>query len=409
MFWIGVYNLRYKKLVLISSSIIVLLGFTFSYYLGSTTNKTETKEELSKNELTKPVKEDLPKTKATVPDKSDEKDITETLDEEPTPVISPVKETKKSEILISSVGDCTLGTDISFNKSTSLPVIYQKSNDPEYLFKNVSGIFEKDDFTVANLETTFTNATVERPKTFNFKGDPELANSLILGSIEAVNLSNNHIYDYNQKGFNDTIKTLNEKKIEFFGEGYKLITTIKDVKFGFLGYQGWTNDKKLLEKLKGDIESLKKENCIVIINFHWGQERKYYPNAIQKELAHYAIDNGADLIIGHHPHVIQGIEKYKDRYICYSMGNFCFGGNSNPSDKDTFIFQSKFIVENNKLTSLGIKVVPCSISSVPYKNDYSPTPLKGSDKTRLLTKLNKLSINLDQKVDDNFYFIKTSK
>lgn len=403
--------MKSRKLVLINSSIIVLLGFTFgvSCSLPNRANETEIKQELSEIEPTAPIKEDSSKIEETDSNKSDQNDNKAPSEEPLTPVISTVKETKKSEILISSVGDCTLGTDISFNKSTSLPVIYQKSKDPEYLFKNVYSIFEKDDFTVANLETTFTNATVERPKTFNFKGDPELANSLILGSIEAVNISNNHIYDYNQKGFNDTIKTLKEKKIEFFGEGYKLITNIKGVKFGFLGYQGWGSDKKMLEKLKGDIESLKTENCIIIINFHWGQERKYNPNAIQKKLAHYAIDNGADLIIGHHPHVIQGIEKYKDRYICYSMGNFCFGGNSNPSDKDTFIFQSKFIVENDNLTSLGIKVIPCSISSVPYKNDYSPTPLKGSEKTRLLNKLNKLSINLDKKVDDNFYFIKTSK
>jgi poly-gamma-glutamate capsule biosynthesis protein CapA/YwtB (metallophosphatase superfamily) len=385
--------LNYKKLIL-SCSILALLGFTFgiSYNVSHKANETKSKEHK--------------KVEVTV---SEKKDTIERNEDKPVPVISPVKETKKSEVVISSVGDCTLGTDDNFNKATSLPVIYQKSQDPDYLFKNVSSIFKNDDFTVANLETTFTDAAVKRPKTFNFKGDPKLANSLILGNIEAVNISNNHIYDYNQKGFNDTINTLKEKQVKFFGEGYKLITTIKGVKFGLLGYQGWSSDEKILKKLKSDIESLNKENCIVIINFHWGQERKYTPNSIQKKLAHSAIDNGADLIIGHHPHVIQGIEKYKDRYICYSLGNFCFGGNSNPSDKDSFIFQSKFVVEDNKLTSIGIKVVPCSISSVTYKNDYSPTPLKGTEKSRLLTKLNKLSFNLDKRVDENYYFIKTSK
>lgn len=312
-----------------------------------------------------------------------------------------------SSVLVSCVGDCTIGTDDKFNKSSTLPAIVQaKNNDMSYLFKNVLSIFNSDDITTANLETTFTNSNAKRNKggtvSYNFKASPEFAKSLNDGSIEAVNISNNHIYDYNQQGFNDTIDTLKNNNINYFGEGNKWITTINNVKFGFLGYQGWSSDDSFLQKIKNDIAALKAENCIVIINFHWGEENKYTPNETQKKLAHYSIDNGADLIIGHHPHVIEGIEKYKNRIICYSMGNFCFGGNSNPSDKDSFILQSKFNFTNKEFTQLEVKIIPCSISSTNSFNDYCPTPMKDDKKINFINKLNSLSLNLDFKLDDNF-------
>lgn len=313
---------------------------------------------------------------------------------------------KTVEVIVSSAGDCTLGTDDKFSKTLSLPgVLQSKNNDYSYLFKNVAHIFKNDDITAVNLETTLTDSNTKRAdRQFNFKGSPELAKALTLGHIEAVNLSNNHIYDYNQQGFNDTIKSLKENKINYFGEGHIWVTTIKGYKFGFLGYTGWSNDSKFLQNLKKDIQSLKNQGCTVIINFHWGEESQYVPNNVQKYIAHFAIDNGADLIIGHHPHVIQGIEKYKDKFICYSLANFCFGGNSNPPDYDTFILQAKFIFSENRLSATGIKVIPCSVSSISGRNDYCPTPLDGDAKKNFMVKLNKYSSAFGLRLGDDFYF-----
>jgi poly-gamma-glutamate capsule biosynthesis protein CapA/YwtB (metallophosphatase superfamily) len=321
-------------------------------------------------------------------------------------IAAPKVEAINTEVLLSAVGDCTIGTDNKFNYETSLPAMVVKhDNDFSYLFKNVSSIFRTDDVTIANLETTFTDSMDKEDKQFNFKASSDYAKSLPLGSIEGVNLSNNHIYDYKQKGFEDTKLALEKEKVNYFGEGSKWITKIKDKPFGFLGYRGWSLDKSFLNKLKEDISELKKTNSVVIINFHWGNENQYYPIDAQKELAHFAIDNGADIIIGHHPHVIQGIEQYKNRIIAYSLGNFCFGGNSNPTDKTTFIFQSNFKFVNNSLTSIGIRVIPCSISSVDYRNDYCPTVLKGDAKINLLTKLNKISEPAGFKISDDFFYI----
>ncbi|MDW8800461.1 CapA family protein [Clostridium sp. A1-XYC3] len=316
------------------------------------------------------------------------------------------KEPVQTEVLLSSAGDCTIGHDTNFGYANSLPaVLNQKGNDYSYFFKNVAEIFKEDNITTVNLETTFTNATVKAEKQFNFKAPPEYAKSLPLGNIEAVNLSNNHIYDYLDKGFKDTIAAVKAEGINYFGEGNKWLTEVNGNKMAFLGYRGFSSDEAFLKKVKGDIEELKSKGYTVVINFHWGQENSYYPSEGQKQIAHYAIDQGADLIVGHHPHVIQGIEKYKNKIIAYSLGNFAFGGNMNPRDKDTFILQTKFVFKDNNLVSYGIKVIPCSISSVSYVNDYCPTPLKGNREQEVLAKLNKISMNLDFELKNDFVFL----
>jgi len=312
----------------------------------------------------------------------------------------------KSEITISSVGDCTLGYDDDLGYSGSFPYIFDKNNkDYSYFFKNTTEIFKNDDLTTANLETTFTDATVKAQKTYNFKTPADQTKILTYGGIDAVNISNNHIYDYLDQGYEDTKTALTDAGIGFFGEGSRYIKEIDGVKFGFLGYRAFESSDSFLNKLKTDIASLKAEGCIVIINFHWGVERSYSPNETQKKIARYAIDNGADMIIGHHPHVVQSIETYNNKIICYSLGNFCFGGNKNPSDKDTFIAQAVFNTENSVLKSIGFRVIPASISSVDSYNDYCPTPLTGTKKEDFLAKLNGLSPDAGFKVSDQFHYI----
>lgn len=320
--------------------------------------------------------------------------------------IEPVKLPKTSEIIISSVGDCTIGWDDQFSYAASLGDVFDKNNkDFSYFFKNTADIFKNDDITTANLETAFTNSTVKAKKEYTFKAPPEFAKTLSAGYIEGVTLANNHTRDYLEQGFSDTKLALQKENIKYFGEGEKWITEVKGISFAFLGYRGFGYDKTFLKTLKSDIEALKNKGSIVIINFHWGDEGSYYPNDIQKYLARYAVDSGADLIIGHHPHVVQGIERYKGKIIAYSLGNFAFGGNKNPKDKDALIFQTKFRFEDNKLKAYGIKVIPCSVSSVTNINDYCPTPLVGDKKDQLFKKINELSPNLNFVLRDEFFFI----
>jgi poly-gamma-glutamate synthesis protein (capsule biosynthesis protein) len=312
----------------------------------------------------------------------------------------------REEIIISATGDVLIGTDPRFQyHDTLVNTFYDKGNDYSYFMKNVRDIFEADDVTIVDLENPLTDSTDMLDKQYSFKGPKNFAKILSEGNIEAVNISNNHIYDFNKRGFMDTINSLEENDVNYFGENNIWRTEIKGIKLGFLGYPGWSYDSTTLKKIKNDIEMLKKENRVVIINFHWGDEREYYPNDIQKYLAKYSIDNGADLIVSQHPHVVQGIEIYKDKVIAYSLGNFCFGGNRNPSDKRTFILQVKFIFENSKLKDTAVRVIPCNISSVKEKNNYQPTPMAGDEKSDFFKFINEISPADNLNLSDEFYYL----
>ena len=298
-------------------------------------------------------------------------------------------------ITVSSMGDCTLGTDENFNRSTSLNAYYE-SQGAAYFFKNVKSVLENDDLSIVNMEGTLTEETARADKKFAFKGAPSYVSILTEGSVEAANLANNHSKDYGSKSFEDTVSYLTDAGIAAFGYDDVSLLEINGVKVGLTGIYELAEHLGKKEQVKANIAALKEAGAqLIIVNFHWGIEREYTPNDTQKELAHLAIDEGADLVIGHHPHVLQGVEKYKGKYIAYSLGNFCFGGNSNPQDKDTMIFQQTFtITEDGVEENDDINMIPCSISSSKSKNDYCPTILEGEEKQRVLDKIQEYSKNL---------------
>ena len=150
--------------------------------------------------------------------------------------------------------------------------------------------------------------------------------------------------------------------------------------------------EELKENIKTSIEDLRNEGAdIVILMCHWGIEKDNYPNSIQRNIAHYSIDKGADLVLGTHPHVLQGVEEYKGKNIVYSLANFSFGGNKNPFDYDNMIYVHKFNFKNGELISEENEVIPCSISSVSNRNNYQPTILEGEEKERVLARIEEYS------------------
>lgn len=114
--------------------------------------------------------------------------------------------------------------------------------------------------------------------------------------------------------------------------------------------------------------------------FHWGDESEHLPNPVQTNLAHIAVDAGADLVVGTHPHVIQSMEVYRGKLIAYSFGNFAFGGNSNPSDKRALILQTRFTAVDGSVRDVGFRVIPTRVSSPEAFNDYAPTPYRDDEK-----------------------------
>jgi len=315
--------------------------------------------------------------------------------DEPTSGGAKAKAAKPVEITISAVGDCTLGVDSRYN---SVFNSYYKRKGAAYFLKKVRPVFAKDDLTIVNFEGTLTTSKSRADKAFTFKGPAKYASILTKSSVEVANLANNHSRDFGAKGLADTKRTLKKRGIAYCQNTTIAYKTVKGVKVAFLGFDEVDGVTK--KQVKAGIKKAKKAKAaIIIVSFHWGIERDYYPAKVQKQLGRYAIDCGASLVLGHHPHVLQGIEEYKGRYIVHSLGNFCFGGNTNPADKDTMIFQQTFTVKGGKLTKKdNARIIPCSLSGSKSTNTFQPRILKGAEKRALVKKMNRLSRGMGVKV-----------
>lgn len=313
-----------------------------------------------------------------------------------TDTFSQTKTTEKKEesddtmITISAAGDCTLGSDQSSPSSVNFYAVYRKKKDPAYFFKKVKSIFEEDDMTLVNFEGTLTKRTTRAQKRFAFKGKESYVNILKKGSIEAVAFANNHCRDYGNGSYKDTIRTFNKAGIKYSSYSKVGIYKVKGKKIGMISVNGLEGESKSKKLIADGMKKLKKKKAdLRIISMHAGIEHTSTLCPEQKKIARYAIDKGANLVLGHHPHDLQGIEKYKGAYIVYSLANFCFGGNTNPVDKDTMIFQQTFVFHKGKLSKKSTaEVIPCSVSSTDGINNYQPAPAKGKKKARILKKIN---------------------
>ena len=297
-------------------------------------------------------------------------------------------------LTLSVVGDCTLGTDETFDYDTSLNAYYENYG-ADYFLQNVKDIFSTDDLTIANFEGTLTDSDEREDKTFAFKAPASYASILTGGSVEAVNTANNHSHDYGEQSFDDTLAALDDAGIVHFGYDETAVMDVKGIKVGLVGIYELYDHLEREQQLKDNIAKVKADGAqLIVVIFHWGNETETVPDSNQTTLGRIAIDEGADLVCGHHPHVLQGIETYKGRNIVYSLGNFCFGGNSSPSDMDTMIYQQTFTIDADGVKKDNVtNIIPCSISSAAYDgyNNYQPTPAEGEEATRILGKINERS------------------
>lgn len=297
-------------------------------------------------------------------------------------------------LTLSVVGDCTLGTDETFDYDTSLNAYYENYG-ADYFLQNVKDIFSADDLTIANFEGTLTDSDEREDKTFAFKAPASYASILTGGSVEAVNTANNHSHDYGDQSFDDTLAALDDAGIVHFGYDETAVMDVKGIKVGLVGIYELYDHLEREQQLKDNIAKVKADGAqLIVVIFHWGNETETVPDSNQTTLGRIAIDEGADLVCGHHPHVLQGIETYKGRNIVYSLGNFCFGGNSSPRDMDTMIYQQTFTIDADGVKKDNVtNIIPCSISSAAYDgyNNYQPTPAEGDEATRILGKINERS------------------
>ncbi len=317
-------------------------------------------------------------------------------------------------ITISAAGDVTLGNHQEQGYSASFRQVYDQAEDEGYFFENVRDIFAADDMTIVNLEGPLTTSEQMREgQTYCIKGNPAYVHLLTLGSIEAVSFANNHRLDYGEQGSQDTVAALEQEGIVYAYDKNVGVYEVpgsaaahggeRNLKIGIISVNEVEWGAQVEKLIQNNIEVLRAQNVdLIFACCHWGIEKDTYPENYQQQLGKKCIDWGVDLVIGHHPHVLQGIEEYKGRYIIYSLANFCFGANRNPTDKDTMIFQQTFTFENGqKVEDQNARIIPCMVSSVSTRNDFKPTPAVGEDAKRILERMNEYSRDFGVEFDEN--------
>jgi Putative enzyme of poly-gamma-glutamate biosynthesis (capsule formation) len=308
-----------------------------------------------------------------------------------------------SEATVSFTGDCTFAY---FNDETSnarFPTVYKKSGSVTYPFDLTKAVFATDDITMINFEGTLTDYRKHKSKKFYFRGDPSYVNILTGSSVEAVTLENNHAYDYFETGFYDTIDTLRNAGVRYTSYYSPAVMDVGAIRVVMLSLcminSEYTDEFR--EHIEKYIAQYRGKNTVIVVNVHWGVELEDTPLPSQREAAHAMIDAGADLVVGHHPHLLQGVEDYNGHYIFYSLGNFSFGGNTEVKNPQTIILRVMFgRDENGRAAVTRVSVIPCLTTSTgSTKNNYRPVPLYGSKGKAVVTKLLKLSSKLEGGVD----------
>lgn len=273
-------------------------------------------------------------------------------------------------------GDVTLGSEeLKKNQPTSF-VTAATEKGYAYFLELVRPLFEQDDLTVVNLEGPLTDSSAmeNKKKTYRFRGPTEYVQILLQGSVEACNLANNHTSDFGTQGYNATLETLEEAGLGFFGKQLTYIFEKDGIRIAFFGlnstqfngHRNWARDEIARMKAEEGV------NAVVFV-FHGGQEYGKHRTQAQETYAHFAIDAGADLVIMHHPHVVQGMEIYNNRTICYSLGNFCFGGNKDVRAMEAMVAGVEMTFsDDGQYLGQQVTLYPANISGTYPANNFQP-------------------------------------
>lgn len=281
-----------------------------------------------------------------------------------------------------------------------------KANGYDYPYRNVRTYLEQADLTIANLETPITERGTAEVKQYAYRSSPKALPAFKEAGVDLVNLANNHILDYGTTGLLDTFEHLDKAGIRWFGAGRNaseafkpVIVEEKGVKIAFLGFskvvptQEWKAGKDRpgvadTYALKAPLDAIRKARTqadLVVVVAHWGIERHDTPEAYQRDFAREYIDAGADLVVGGHPHVLQGFENYKGKWIAYSLGNFIFTMNENPLTWEALILQASCSKEGG-----------CSLKAVPVLTKLAnPEPMTGETAAKLYERLTSISFDAE--------------
>lgn len=277
-----------------------------------------------------------------------------------------------------------------------------KTNGYDYPYREIAELLQKPDFTIANLETPITIRGDQQQKQYTYRSSPDALPAFKAAGFDIVNLANNHILDYGQDGLLDTIKALDAKEILHTGAGKNLedayrpvIVEKNGIKVAFLGFShkvpdnSWKAGKnqpgttQLYDPKQAikTIEETRDKADLVVVMAHWGDEKAEKPLEEHRKMARSFIDAGADLIVGTHPHVLQGLEHYQGKWIAYSLGNFLFTTNDHAPSWETAVLQAECGKDGG-----------CGITLAPLWNQYAHLKkMEEADAQKLFQRLEKVS------------------
>lgn len=299
---------------------------------------------------------------------------------------------------ITVAGDTTLGSTDDLRKRDDCFENVAQEKGYGWFFSGLTSLFGSDDLTLINFEGTLTEETTKTQKKFNFKGPADYADIVTLGEVEAVNIANNHIIDYGDQGKADTIANLEAAGLIVSGGGLLGIFEKNGVKVGMTGYCFPYKDSK--KDISADVKALREAGCqIVVATFHWGSEYQADFTAEQRSIGRAALKAGADIVVGHHPHIVQGIEAYNDSYILYSLGNLVFGGNVDPDDRDAYAARLTFTVYEDHADAPELTIVPLRLTELEKGTDYRPVLAEGEEADRIVSRILKKSYNMSDFVN----------
>ena len=325
----------------------------------------------------------------------------------PAPEVVQEPLSQGTQVTLSFVGDIMLGQDDSRDDGYLVQDYYDDMG-PDYFFQNVRSIFEGDDLTTASLVGSLTTTNVRRSWDDAYKAEFGFTDVLTGSSIDAVTVANEHAYDYSDEGYVDTLANLNNAGIQHCGfDGVAAIgvtgilpatgVTVPagSVTVGLLGVYQRSEADYETQALEGIAALQDKGADIIVALVSWYSENENIPDGRQVLTAHKLIDNGADLVVGIQPYVLQGVEIYHDKYIVYSIGSF-MTADAEPESTDALIFQQTFTLIDGEVQGVAdYELIPCSITSDSTRNNCCPMVLEGSEKDRVLNRIYDMSVELD--------------
>ena len=276
-------------------------------------------------------------------------------------------------LTISFVGDCMFASDHGTAEPGSFNLKAQQE-PPDYFLRNFIPLFTEDDFTIANCECVLTDNDLPEKvaggaRCFWFKGPARHAEIFRAGGVQFASVVNNHSHDYRQQGSDDTVAALESVGVLPGRRDEVTYTQVKNQKLGIFCDEVARSED--LYDLRKKVEEMRRSDCdLIILYLHSGIEYQTMPEKWLVRAFRELIDDGVDIIVSSHPHVIQPMEVYHGKPILYSMGNFCFGGNYHPPI-DTIVYQAVYTLHGGEIADRQDVLIPCATFS-GEQNNFQP-------------------------------------